>query len=161
MKLTKYILYILTLIVIFAGCSIETEGKTVLSERLIYGTSNEIDLVQIDYMQESSKQFDDREIIELIIEKMQRIKLRQLQVEEERTLFEDKEVTYTVTLTSKQNPIHGEEAKGGVVIFFSTGEIVFPDIKTMGNGRTVSYISTDVDDDKKQSIISFLIDIVK
>jgi hypothetical protein len=155
-KLAKYISILLIIIVILVGCSSNNKEKTVFSEQLIYGKPDEIDLVQIDFKLESSKQFEDSSIINELFEKLKGIELRQLPVEEENKLFKEKDTLYVITLISKQSPSHGEEAKGGAVIIFSTGDIVFPDIKTMGDGRTVSYINVNRDDAKMESITSFI-----
>lgn len=156
MKYIKYILSIFIIAVILIGYSLNKVEKTIFSEQLIYGELNEIDFAQIDYNSEASKQFHDSGVISQIIENMKGVELKQLSVEEEIELFQNEEIFYTITLSSKQSPCAGEEAKGGTVIIFATGEMVFPDIRTMNSGRTISYINVDKEDDKKEFIIAFI-----
>ncbi|AKL95751.1 hypothetical protein CACET_c23050 [Clostridium aceticum] len=156
MRFIKQIFSVLVIVVILAGCSSNTEEKIVISEQLIYGESSEMDLVQIDYKLEGSKQWKDSLIINQLMEKLQGIELRQLPVDEEIEVFKGKEILYSISLISLQNPSHGKEAKGGTVLIFSTGEIVFPDIKTMGDGRTISYINVNEEIIKREAIISFI-----
>lgn len=157
---------IIIIIVILAGCSSNTEQsntqeKIIFSDQLIYGESNEIDLIQIDYKLEGSKQWEDVLIINQLIEQLQGIELRQLTVDEEMALFREKEILYTISLISRQSPGFGKEAKGGGVVIFSTGELFFPDIKTMGVGRTVSYININEEEEKMKSILAFINNLVK
>jgi len=142
--------------VILTSCSLNTKGKNIFSDQLIYGGSSEIDLVQIDYKLEDSKQQKDNSIIDQLIKKLQGIELRQLSVDEEIELFKNKEILYNISLISLQNLNHDKEPKGGHALIFSTGEIVFLDIKTMSDGRTVSYISVNKEINKREAIISFI-----
>lgn len=117
MKFAKLIFYTIITMVILVGCALNTEQsnteeKIIFSDQLIYGKSNGIDLVQIDYQLESSKQWEDDLIIDRLIEQLQGIELRQLSVDEEIKLFKDKEILYTIGLISRQSPVHGKEAKG-------------------------------------------------
>jgi len=91
-----------------------------------------------------------------LTEKLRGIELRQLPADEEIELFKDKETLYTITLISEQSPSHGKEAKGSIVLIFLTGEIVFLDIKTKGDGRTISYISVNEEISKREAILYFI-----
>jgi len=155
-KLIKHIFNILMIVIILVGCSSDSEKKIISSEQLIYGESNEINLVQVDYKIEESNQFQDGSVIAQLTQKLQGIELRQLLEDEEKELFKDKEILYTITLISKQSPNHGKDAKGSIVLIFLTGEIVFLDIKTMGDGRTVSYINVNEEIIKREAISSFI-----
>jgi len=106
------------IVIILVGCSSDSEKKIISSEQLIYGESNEINLVQVDYKIEESNQFQDGSVIAQLTQKLQGIELRQLLEDEEKELFKDKEILYTITLISEQSPSHGKEAKGGIVLIF-------------------------------------------
>ena len=147
--------------VVLVGCSSNTgqsntEEKFTFSDQLIYGESNEIDLVQIDYKLEGRKQWEDALVINQMIEQLQGIELRQMSAGEEMTLFEENEILYIINLISKQSPSHGKEAKGGLAFIFSTGEVIFSDLITMGVGRTVSYINVNEEEEKMESILSLI-----
>ena len=167
MKIARLIFNMLMVMVILVGCSSNTEQSNIeekifFSDQLIYGKSNVIDLVQIDYKLEGTKQWEDSKqwedvlIIDQLIEQLQGIELRQLTVDEEMALFREKEILYTISLISRQSPGFGKEAKGGVVVIFSTGELFFPDIKTMDEGRTVSFINVNEEEENMKSILSFI-----
>jgi len=47
------------IVIILVGCSSNTEKTTVFSGQLIYGESNEINLVQVDYKMKESNQYQD------------------------------------------------------------------------------------------------------
>ena len=154
MKVTKHIFVILVTLVILTGCSSYPEEQVVFSEQLIYGDDWIIDLVQIDYKLEDSKQWTNSLIINQLIERLEGIELRQLTTEDENELFTQVEILYTIHLISQQSPSSGKDAQGGVAFILSTGEIVFSDIKTMGNGRTVSYINVNDEDVRIETLIS-------
>ncbi|MDW7670486.1 MAG: hypothetical protein SCK57_03190 [Bacillota bacterium] len=156
MKVTKHILVILVTLVVLIGCSSYTEEQVVFSEQLIYGDEQIIDLVQIDYKLENSKQWTDSSIINQLIEKLEGIELRQLTTEDENELFTQVEILYTIHLISQQSPSNGIDAQGGVAFILSTGEIVFSDIKTMGNGRTVSYINVNKENSRIEALTSYI-----
>jgi len=131
-------------------------GASCFSEQLIYGDDQIIDLVQIDYKQKDSKQWTDNIIINQLIEKLEGIALRQLTTDDEIELFTQVEILYTVHLISQQSPSHGKDTQGGVAFIFSTGEMVFSDIKTMGNGRTVSYVNVNKENSKIEALTSYI-----
>lgn len=155
-KVTKHILVILVTLVVLIGCSSYTEEQVVFSEQLIYGDDQIIDLVQIDYKLEDSKQWTDSSILNQLIEKLEGIELRQLTTEDENELFTQVDILYTVHLIAQQSPSHGKDAQGGVAFIFSTGEMVFSDIKTMGNGRTVSYINVNKENSRIEALRSYI-----
>ncbi|MBN4063024.1 MAG: hypothetical protein COA82_07870 [Alkaliphilus sp.] len=58
---------------------------------------------------------------------------------------------YTISLSTDQDGLVG------AAIIFNTGEIVFPDVKTMyTEERTVSYINEKEVDEKLDSIVSLI-----
>ena len=156
MKVTKHILVILVTLVVLIGCSSYTEEQVVFSEQLIYGNAHIIDLTQIDYKLEDSKQWTDSSILNQLIEKLEGIELRQLTTEDENELFTQVEILYTIHLISQQSPSNGIDAQGGVAFILSSGEMVFSDIKTMGNGRTVSYINVNKDNSRIEALTSYI-----
>ncbi|MGV8146757.1 MAG: hypothetical protein ACLKAK_12535 [Alkaliphilus sp.] len=150
MKPKQSLLGLLIICALLVGCYSKIEEKTVQSDELIYFQAEEISLVQIETKQDRM-QLEDIKTIGQLVEKLQGIELRRLSVEEEMNFFTDKEIRHIINFISDQDELVG------AVFVFTTGEMVFPDVKTMHTEeRTVSYINEKEMNEKFESIVSLI-----
>ena len=145
LKLRYLILIIVTFVFILSGCSSKIE---VMAKNVFIANLTDIDLIQIDYEQESSKQTTDKELINEIYKNIIDIKLEKLSIDKENALMQNNKVIYSIVFISEHNVV-------GSVMVFPKGIIYMPDIATLGNNqRTVSYVHYNFDNQRLQNLIS-------
>ena len=177
MKITKYLLLILIILMTVVSCSSNINEEATLSDDLLYFEPPEglkpdkINVMNIfkkhksgETEREITLHKKDQIIMDDLIEELSGIKLKKLNEREKNKLFEEKEAIYEINLRDTTN----NRKKSGFgripdkitneIYIFSTGEIVFVGPETVGDiiPKQPYYINSEDISDKVESIISLI-----
>lgn len=141
------VIIVIFLIAIATGC-----GTTILSTEQVNPIEKE-EIVKVQIIKGNSyqKEFADTGMIEEIIDNLNKIKVKKASVAEEKQVFDSgnafkKDSTIIINLLTAK----GQDPQS-TAILLSEKELCMPDITSMQNKRTVSYIS-DIDETTLKSI---------
>jgi hypothetical protein len=149
LKLKQLILLIFAVVIIMSGCT-TNNAQTIMSEELITSNIDDIDMIQIDYSKQESKQFVDKEVISSIYKSLCNMEMDKFSIKEEGSLIENTEILYSIVFISQEKVV-------GSAILFITGDIVMHDITTMnGSEGTQPYIYNNPNNEKLEDIKSII-----
>ena len=153
MKIMKTIICFIIVVSALMGCGPKEIAFT--SENIIYGKAEEIDILQIDFAAGDILKSEDNKVISQLMTMLKGVELRELSVDEEKELFFSQDIYCAITMLSKDKA-YGQDAKGVMALIFSSGEMVYADIKTMGTERTKSYVNVRDVKKKNENIVNFI-----